>query len=60
MQWEFAPGGQRRSPWIQLSDDASDVPGRRNRRPGGREEHIMHEELKEDKVPRTQKAREEW
>lgn len=42
----------------ELSDKAGDIPGRRNRRSGGREEHRDNEELK-DKILGTQRAREE-
>lgn len=55
--WEFRPGGQRRAPSVQQRDNADDVPGRRHRRPGGREEHSVREEPKEDEMARTQRAR---
>lgn len=49
----------RRALWVQLSDKTDGIPGRRNRRSGGREEHRVHDELKEDKILGTQRAREE-
>ena len=60
MQWEFRPEGQRRSPWVELSDDAGGIPRIRSRRPTGREEHSMQKELKEDKIATTWKAQDKW